>query len=255
MVTSNLEGGLGNLMFQVASAYSLALDNDDTSMFDINTSGRVHGHITTYGTNILRNITYGTPTVVTTHIEPHFHYEVIPYNVNLKIMGYYQSEKYFKNNRKEILDCFSVDESSHEYIETKYGTLLKNNTCSIHVRRGDYVGLSNIHPPCGLSYYSEAVKHMDSDTVFLVFSDDIQWCKENLKFSDLIHFVEGNPDYIDLWLMSLCDNNISANSSFSWWGSWLNQNPNKKVISPKTWFGPSVQHNTQDLIPETWVTI
>ena len=255
MITTNLVGGLGNYMFQIAAAYSLSLDNDDTCGFDNGNSVTVHRHVDVYRPNILRNLTFGPTSTTVTHTEPFFHYNQIPYSQNLKLNGYYQSEKYFKHNRGRILDYFSIDDTSREYIEEKYGNLLKNNTCSVHVRRGDYVGLSNIHPPCSLDYYNKSVKQMDSDTVFLVFSDDIQWCKENFKFSDLIHFVEGNPDYIDMWLMSMCKNNIIANSSFSWWGSWLNQNTNKEVIAPKKWFGPGVRHNTQDLIPETWTII
>ena len=217
---------------------------------------KVHNHLDTYKTNILRNVNYGHTTVTTHYNEPYFHYSGIPYTDGLKISGYFQSEKYFHHNREKILDLFSVDDTSKIYLEEKYGNILKNtNTCSIHIRRGDYIGLSHIHPPCELDYYLEAVEQMPVGTVFLIFSDDLDWCKQNLNFSDLIHFVEGNPDYIDMWLMSLCSNNITANSSFSWWGAWLNQNPNKKVIVPKRWFGPSVQHNTQDIIPETWITI
>lgn len=256
MVTSNLMGGLGNLMFQTSSAYSVATDNDDNSIFDTSNSVKVHHHVTEYGNNILRKLVYGPTTVDNHHNEPHFNYAPVIYKPNLKLNGYYQSEKYFHHNRDGILNLFSIDDVSQKYIDEKYGHVLgSGNTCSIHVRRGNYVGLSNIHPPCGLGYYHEAIKRLPSDTVFLVFSDDLSWCRENLNFGNPTHFIEGNPDYIDMWLMSLCDNNITANSSFSWWGAWLNQNPNKKVISPKIWFGPSVQHNTQDLIPESWITI
>jgi hypothetical protein len=248
-------GGLGNYMFQITTAYSLALDNEDSLVLNNRTSVSVHKHIDTYRNNILRNLTYGETTTNKIYSEPFFHYNEIPYTPNLKLNGYYQSEKYFKHNRDKILECFSIDDESRKYIDEKYDNILKNKTCSIHVRRGDYLGLSNIHPTCSINYYGDAMKQMDNDTVFLVFSDDIEWCKQNIKFNHLVHFVEGNEDYMDMWLMSLCDNNIIANSSFSWWGAWLNNNPNKKVIVPKKWFGPGVNHNTQDLIPESWITI
>ena len=115
------------------------------------------------------------------------------------------------------------------------------------------MNLPNHHPACNLGYYKEAIKLMDVNK-FIVFSDDMSWCKENFVGDEFI-FMENNSDYIDLWLMSLCDNNIIANSSFSWWGAWLNQNPNKKVIAPKKWFGPAINHNTKDLIPESWIII
>jgi hypothetical protein len=255
-MTSNLSGGLGNLMFQIATSYSLSLDNNDTTIYDDDShSGIRHVHIDTYKNNILRKLHYGKPTIENYYNEPYFHYTPIPYSNNLKILGYFQSEEYFKHNREKILEYFDIDDVSYEYIKNKYSKILENNTCSIHVRRGNYVGLSNIHPPCGLSYYNEAIKELSSDTVFLVFSDDINWCRENFTFSNLTHYIEDNPNYIDLWLMSLCNNNIIANSSFSWWGAWLNRNVNKKVIAPKKWFGHGVNHNTQDLIPIEWIKI
>lgn len=254
MITSNLMGGLGNFMFQITTTHSLALDNEDISVFDSTTSHRIHGHIDSYKDNILRNVNFGTCDYKHSYAEPDFSYNKIPYIKDSILIGYYQSENYFIHNRDKILEYYSIDDVSRKYIDDKYGDLLNNKTCSLHIRRGDYLNVSHIHPPCNLNYYNEAVKHIDSD-VYLVFSDDIEWCKENLKFSNLIHFVDGNPDYIDMWLMSLCDNNIIANSSFSWWGAWLNQNPNKKVIAPKKWFGPSARHNTKDLIPETWKII
>ena len=92
------------------------------------------------------------------------------------------------------------------------------------------------------------------DITYLIFSNDIEWCKKNFIGNQFI-FIEGEKDYIDLWLMSLCKNNIIANSSFSWWGAWLNTNSDKKVITPKNWFGPAINHSTQDLIPEKWFMI
>jgi hypothetical protein len=253
MVTSNLIGGLGNYLFQIAAAYSMGLDNGVDVIFDTKSSVTVHKHLDTYKTNILRNLVYDTPLIKTQYNEPFFHYQKIPYKENIKINGYYQSEKYFKHNRNNILDLFSINTPSKRYIEEKYGNILKNKTCSIHVRRGDYLGLPNHHPSCTLSYYNEAISQIDTDK-FFVFSDDINWCKENF-IGDKFIFIGGNDDYIDLWLMSLCDNNIIANSSFSWWGAWLNQNPTKKVIVPNKWFGPAVKHNTKDLIPKTWIKI
>ena len=88
----------------------------------------------------------------------------------------------------------------------------------------------------------------------VVFSDDIPWCKENLIFDNII-FIEGNKDYEDLWLMSLCEHNIIANSSFSWWGAWLNENKNKKVVSPLNWFGQQSNTNQSDIVPESWIKI
>lgn len=254
MIYCNLKGGLGNYLFQIAAAYSLSLDNGTKCLFDSGNSITVHKHIDSYKNNILRNLNYGKHNFNKVFNEPYFHYNEIPYIPNLKLNGYYQSEKYFKHNRDKILELFSIDEDTNNFIHNKYNNILSKKTCSLHVRRGNYLKLPNHHPVCELNYYLEAIKNFDVDTKFLIFSDDITWCKENF-ISDKFIFIEDNPDYIDIWLMSLCDNNIIANSSFSWWGAWLNQNPNKKVIAPKKWFGSAIKHETKDLIPKEWIQI
>lgn len=88
----------------------------------------------------------------------------------------------------------------------------------------------------------------------LVFSDDIDWCKNNLKY-DKMYFVQNEPDYIDLYLTSRCKKNIIANSTFSWWAGWLNKDKQKKVVCPVVWFGASGPQDTQDLYPEDWIRI
>jgi hypothetical protein len=145
------------------------------------------------------------------------------------------------------MELFSIDSVSLDLINKKYPNVNFENSCSLHVRRGDYLKYPNIHPTCDVSYYEKSISLVDSENI-LIFSDDINWCKNNLLIKNKnIFFIEGNQDYIDLWLMSLCKNNIMANSTFSWWGAWLNKNKNKLVIGPKKWFGESLHHNTDDL--------
>ena len=86
----------------------------------------------------------------------------------------------------------------------------------------------------------------------LVFSDDIQWCKDNLKFDNL-HFIENQSDILDMYLISMCNNNVICNSTFSWWGAWINSNLDRKVISPVKWLGENI--NTSDIIPSEWIKI
>ena len=256
MVTSNLLGGLGNYMFQITSAYSLALDNDDELIFNINDCLRVHEPISSYKNNILRNIKFvETPLPIkNTYSEPFFHYQKIPYKTNIKLHGYYQSEKYFLNNREKILDLYSIDKNSLDKIEKKYNNILDEETCSIHVRRGDYLGLTNHHPTCNLGYYNRAIGLFEKGTKYLVFSDDIDWCKDVFDGDNFI-FIDDNDDYIELWLMSLCKNNIIANSSFSWWGAWLNKSINKKTVAPKKRYGQAISHNTNEKKKKKWVRI
>ena len=131
---------------------------------------------------------------------------------------------------------------------------IDENNISIHIRRTDYVTSNGYHPVQSIEYYKQAIEIIgDYDNIF-VFSDDINWCKENLKFDNMI-FVDGNDDVEDMWLMSICNHNVIANSSFSWWGAWLNNNPDKKVIAPNNWFGSQTNLNTNDLIPNTWIKI
>lgn len=256
MITSNLIGGLGNYMFQIATTYSLSIDYGVGFVFNINDNLKVHNHVTTYVNNILRNVNFVDHVlpIMNYYNEPFFHYQEIKYTHNVRLNGYFQSEKYFVHNREKILDLYSVDENSKKEIDEKYGKILKQNTCSLHVRRGDYLNLVNHHPPCDLDYYNSAINEFSNDTLFLVFSDDINWCKQIFTGDNFI-FIENNYDYIDLWLMSLCKNNIIANSSFSWWSAWLNKNKNKKVISPSKWFGNAKPYNTSDIIPTEWKKI
>ncbi len=256
-------GGLGNYMFQISAAFSMALDNDDNCAFDPNDVFSPHGAISSYKENILRNVVFSDDfTTATIYQEPAFEYAKIPYKPNLKLSGYFQSERYFAHNRDDIISLFSIDESSMDIITSKYGRFLNDFTCSIHVRRGDYLTLSDQHPVCGLEYYLESISLIGDGVKFFIFSDDIPWCKENFK-GDRFIFVEGNKDYIDMWLMSLCNYNIIANSSFSWWGAWLNTHPDQIVICPHRWFGPNLKlenyklglDNAKDLRPEKWIKV
>ena len=265
-VTTKLAGGLGNYMFQIACAYIYGLKHNKKPIFTTDDSMVVHKHISNYKNNILNNVelvpnkTYGNQT---TYNESGFEYKEIPQlQGNVYLNGYFQSERYFKEYSDEIKKLFQQPSSVFDNIVEKtldsYGIDISvANTCSIHVRRGDYLNLPNHHPTQNMNYYMKAIKQMSKDTVFLIFSDDIAWCKQN--FPDLpekFKFIEGNTDYEDLLLMSLCKNNITCNSTFSWWAAWLNRNPEKKVIIPTNWFGPAYAHyNTEDLYCENWIKI
>ena len=252
MVTSNLMGGLGNYMFQISAATSLAEKNDDQAVFNFDGAKRIHRNINLYRDNILRKVKIGNLNIDNTYKEPEFIYNEIPYQNNLLLDGYFQSEKYF--DEKVVRELFSIDDISNSYIHEKYGSLLDNKTVSVHVRRGDYLPRIGRHPICGMSYYNKSFEYFDDDNLFLIFSDDIEWCKNNFEGNNFV-FIENEKDYIDLYLMSLCKDNIICNSTFSWWGAWLNTNENKKVISPKIWFGEKKPLNTKDLYCEGWKII
>jgi hypothetical protein len=165
--------------------------------------------------------------------------------------GYWQSEKYFKKIGDIIRSELSptIDFSK----KVLHLPVTKNNV-SLHVRRTDYLTSNGYHPVQSLEYYKEALNLIGEYDNLFIFSDDIEWCKENLTFKKMI-FIENFEDVEDLWLMSLCTNHIIANSSFSWWGAWLNPRSNKRVIAPKNWLSSSSNINTLDIIPENWIII
>lgn len=176
--------------------------------------------------------------------------------------GYFQNEKYFKHCRNELLQHFSL--SSAETLDEKNSQILEQiketNSVSIHIRRGDYITLASankFHGTCSLEYYKNAIEYIAKNVEsphFFFFSDDIDWVKENLKIDYPYTVVDFNQEksYFDLELMKNCKHNIVANSSFSWWGAWLNENPEKIVIAPKNWL--AANHKC-DIVPSEWVKL
>lgn len=182
------------------------------------------------------------------------------YGVHL--VGYWQSECYFEQIENSIRNVFAFDEKMlNEQTKNCLKELCKNNAVSLHVRRGDYLLSYNAGTFCNISdtqYYSKAIELLLSKTVdpaFYVFSDDIEWVINNLTLPENTIFVDwnkGKDSWQDMFLMSVCKHNIIANSSFSWWGAWLNKNKNKIVIAPMQWMRliPA-----PDLVPTTWIRI
>ena len=263
MLRAELLGGLGNMLFQIATTYALAWDNNDTCAFDHCTSIGQDSTLA-YIDNIFSRIKFLNSNEFNPesyYHEPNFYFQKLIYRNNLKLNGYFQSSKYFDHKRKDIIDLFKPTDNIMEYIDKKYSFILNDDVTSIHVRRGDYLNLKTTHlSVCSESYYRDALEVISADKI-VVFSDDIEWCKSNFKGSNFI-FIEGEEDYIDLYLMSMCNNNIIANSSFSWWGAWLNNNKNKRVIVPNNWFNRGVKQswctnsneliNTKDLYCKEW---
>jgi len=258
IVSIKLMGGLGNYLFQIATAYSIALRDNKTLICDTNDILRIHQPYTKYLDNIFNKINFSSELQNLNNVdEVDFTYNEIPkIDGDLKLNGYFQSEKYFINHRGDILNLFSINDDTKTYLEGKYNDILGLSTCSIHVRRGDYLHKQNYHPVQDIDYYYKSLNKVGYDKHFLVFSDDMEWCKQNFNFIPNKTFIEGNEDYQDLYLMSMCNNNIIANSSFSWWGAWMNTNENKKIISPSKWFGNNNLHlNTNDLYCNKWIKI
>jgi hypothetical protein len=262
MIYCNLKGGLGNMLFQIAATKSLAIDNDASFSFpnlianlQYLNQDNFHNLSLTHSfeyLNLLNNLNFCGPKENFKIIYFPFEYiKIGKIEEDVLIDGFFQSEKYFNHNRDSILDMFSFDFE----INKKYNFLKDKKVTSIHVRRGDYIKLPDYHPTQSLEYYLESIEMLKNESeLFAVFSDDINWCKENIKLNNCI-YIEGEKDYIELYLMSICNNHIISNSSFSWWGAWLNKKEDKKVIGPKKWFGSKINHNTNDILPENWIKI
>jgi hypothetical protein len=173
---------------------------------------------------------------------------------NVSLFGYFQTEKYFESISDLIRKDFTFKPNIINPCKEAFGF---DKAISLHVRRTDYVQKSKDHPPCSLEYYKEALSRFNSDLPVLIFSDDINWCKEQDIFKpDRFMVSESGWNLIDICLMSMCSHHIIANSSFSWWGAWLSGSDN--VIAPSKWFGESgytSSHNTSDIIPDRWVKI
>lgn len=193
--------------------------------------------------------------------EQRHNYQELPAPIKSHILleGYWQSEKYFTHCREAILRVFAD--------KFRWNWNFSPGWCSIHVRRGDYLKYPDKHPVVSDVYLCKAIQHMSQINPrmhFTFFSDDIPWCRQFVNewreaFPVIqFEFSEGKSEESDLFLMSCHQHQIISNSTFSWWGAWLNQNPDKVVISPSkdNWFGPGNAHlDTSDLIPDSWIQI
>ena len=247
-------GGMANMMFHIATIWTLAKDNNDILVLldiDKKINNLIHdGRINLDHANDYKYLFDRFPQI--TNYSPNkigFAFEElnIPYIPNREYVGYFQSEEYFKHRRSEILELFKPAESFIGKINA-YSNLFNN--ISLHVRRNDYVKLyPEIHIPQQMEYYNEALSLLPQDKKVLIFSDDLPWCYENF-IGDRFIFIK-ELDYISMYLMSKMKYHIIANSSFSWWGAWLGES--EKVIAPKKWFGNDL--NYENIVPKNWLKI
>ena len=292
MIISQVIGGLGNQMFQYSAGRALSIKRGipfklDISGFD--NYGLHQGYelhrifdcpVELAGTSDIREV-LGWQSLPFLRsilsrknlekfrqnsfiVEPHFHYwqgfeQAL---ADCYLVGYWQTEKYFQEVKDVIHNDFAfkapLSSLNSEFAEH----ICRVNAVSIHVRRGDYVSnpkTGATHGLCSLDYYRQAIRYLSErveQPVFFVFSDDMDWVKGNLKMTLPCRYVDhnhGTESYNDMRLMSMCKHHIIANSSFSWWGAWLNPDPEKIVVAPKKWFANDSDVN--DLFPQGWVTL
>ena len=253
-------GRLGNQMFQYAALKALSLKTGYEMFLPNHTSIKPDGCFDMtnnkwieYKLDLLDCFDLFCPildnTLLNQYQEHSFEFEPFTISNNTSIEGYFQSYKYFDEFKQEIIKDFTFKSNILNHCQNII--LSYQNPIAIHIRRGDYVnhpGFWNITP----EYIQEALGYFtDKEYTFLVFSDDIEWCKQ--IFPEGVIFIEGNNQFEDLCLMSICEHNIISNSSYSWWGAYLNKNEDKKIIAPKNWFIPAKPLN--DLYPKNWIII
>lgn len=173
-------------------------------------------------------------------------------------VGFWQSEKYFQSVSGKVGEAFAFNEKMLNAKTIEFATFLKgSDAVSVHVRRGDYLQESDERGLCSLSYYKTAITYIKESIespVFVFFSDDINWVKDNIPCdrAEYVIWNQGEDGWQDMYLMSCCKHNIIANSSFSWWGAWLNPNKEKTVIAPRQWF---INSDNYDILPEQWIKL
>ena len=286
MVVVEVIGGLGNQMFQYAAARAVALSRDEELLLDnhLFADYELHGyglHHFNIDNSFLENenvafeplslpqkakAILSQKKIYHLYVEQNLTYDGTIFGIshkNLFLKGYFQSEKYFLRIENQLRKDFEIKSPLKKETLDLLKIIEAEDSVSLHIRRGDYVSnpeANAVHGTCDLNYYHKAIeiiKEKIENPVFFIFSDDIEWAKENLKIDKTTHFVDFNDastNYEDLKLMSSCQHNIIANSSFSWWGAWLNANRNKLVIAPSRWFNVDY-HNSKDIIPESWMKI
>jgi hypothetical protein len=255
-VSAILIGGLGNQLFVAATAYALALDNNDECGFRFDSKMMWYQRGQGNGASYYKTTIYKKLKELPANWKPEFtyressSYKPIPYRRNILLDGYF-SQLYFDHRKAEVIDLFK-DKDTLNQIRGQF-----KNSVSIHIRHGDYLKSPNIYIQLPLDYYIKALSLLDQKTQIdriYVLSDDIKWCKANFR-DDRIEFIEGFPDYIDLYIMTKCTHNIIANSSFSWWGAYMNENPDHVVYVPAKWFGAKGPQGYEHLFCKNWIRL
>ncbi len=292
LVISQIIGGLGNQMFQYAVGRALSLARNQPLRLDISgfpNRGMHQGFelhrvfncaVDIAGERDLRTIlgwhySGGIRRVLSRSsmamfrrsgfvVEPHFHYwpEIMHVPQDSYLAGYWQSEKYFQAVHTIIRTDFSFKPPLTGTNADLADQIGRVNAVSLHVRRGDYASnakTNSTHGLCSIDYYRSAIQYVAErvdQPYFFLFSDDMAWVKKNLVMDFPCRFVDQNQgaqSFYDMRLMQLCRHQIIANSSFSWWGAWLNSRADKIVVAPNQWFRSN--NNTSDLLPQSWVKL
>jgi hypothetical protein len=241
MVTCNTYGRMGNFLFQAAAVMAYAWAHG--LEFCMPRTSKVPGKYPVYLQHLAGDLDPKKDTIILE--ENGFPFQELPFkkewkDVNIILDGYWQTEKYFKHHRRKLIEAFQLPWAKADgYV-------------SVHVRRGDYLRLSKKHPVVAAHWYKQQMAKFPGYK-FCFFSDDLDWCRKTFGIPRWIEFSTKRNEVDDLMAMSFCEHHICSASTFSWWGAWLNQNPNKRIIMPKQWLMPGWGGlDTRDVVPKDW---
>lgn len=262
MISINLMGGLGNVMFQIATIEYLGKAfNMDVTYTNVDEwlNGLKNKHWLSHAedyVDIFPNLdlykNHNKRFIAKRRAEVVFRYRDLGAEDGDLFVAYFQSERNFGDSGF-VKWLFTPSDFIKKRV-AEYDHLFNGTTCSISVRRGNYLNYPLLHPALGADYYKRAIEHMKSEGVkkFFIFSNDIHWCKYNF-WGDEYRFIE-DVDYVELFLMNRCNHHIISNSSFGWWGAWLQEQQDTITIAPKDWFGMQMEEDcAADIIPARWL--
>ena len=276
MIVYNLTGGLGNQLFQLFSTFSYALSLEQAPVF-IHSNDENSTFRETYWTTFLKGFSrFVKPINFKIHVainEPDFTYKPIPIpqnhkNINIQLLGYYQSYKYFDQYQPFLLKALQLKQQQDELLAKNNPFLPQMCYVSMHFRVGDYKILPKVYPILDETYYTKSLFHIPKNKPITVLyfceSQDIDHVNaiiEKLKYipgfkrMEFKRIDDSYADWEQLLIMTLCDHNIIANSTFSWWGAYLNDYPGKIVCYPEKWFQPEQNKCVDDLCPHGWIRV
>ena len=278
-----LTGGLGNQMFQFATGYAVAKKNNVKLSLDlkyINKRQLFNGFELDKVFNIYSKVSFLNKQLSFKSInfkeilsifdnsyynytEPHYHYSnnILNLPKHSFLDGYWQSELYFKDYAHDIRAIFTFSNNLDKENNSIIDDINNNNSISIHIRKGDFLLKRNNNHNTNLKeYYSTAINESSNflkNAKYFIFTDDPTWVSENFilnHYHTIVDINHGKKSFLDMYLMSLCKTNIIANSSFSWWGAWLNNAKDKVIYAPKNWFNDK-SICTDDLFPKSWIIL
>lgn len=281
MISIHLMGGLGNQLFQIATIIAYCIQYKTDFVFPYSETLTTGVERPTYWNNLFialkKFTTEENPVLYNDYLynllqyrEPGFKYYPIPSDLeNILLWGYFQSYKYFHKYRNQVFSIMGVD-VIREQIREEFPNFIQINrpSISIHFRLGDYKEKQEYHPILPYEYYDKALQlipreYLDYAKVFYFCEEGDRMHADNImtqlyeKYNLCLPVCVDHqiPDWKQMLIMSYCQINIIANSSYSWWGAYLNEDSKKTVIYPSIWFGPAIQHNTEDLFPEDWIRV